>query len=54
MTPDEAREIVECALSGAYPEGEQAQYAFDAEYEEALAVLYPIDEDDDPGALVDG
>jgi hypothetical protein len=46
MSKEEAREIIAIALAGGGPTAEQASYAFDAEYEEALSVLYPMPDDE--------
>lgn len=46
MTPEEAKETVRIALSGAGPTAEQASYAFDEEFQEALEILYPTPDED--------
>ena len=47
MSKREAKEILAIGLAGGGPTAEQASYAFEQEFEEALAVLYPMPEDGD-------
>ena len=47
MSKREAKEILAIGLAGGGPTAEMASLAFEQEFEEALAVLYPMPEDGD-------
>ena len=46
MSKREAKEILAVGLAGGGPTAEMASLAFEQEFEEALAVLYPIPDED--------